>query len=41
VFDYNEAIDLLNNDELDNAATLICMQWLALNKSKIDKQIHA
>ncbi|MFT6528831.1 MAG: ADP-ribose pyrophosphatase [Psychrosphaera sp.] len=41
VFDYNEAIDLLNNDELDNAATQICMQWLALNKSKIDKQIHA
>jgi ADP-ribose pyrophosphatase len=38
VFDYNEAIDLLNSGELDNAATVICMQWLALNKSKLDKE---
>jgi len=36
VFDYNDAIELLNNGDLDNAATVICMQWLALNKSKID-----
>lgn len=39
VFDYNEAIDLLNNGELDNAATVICMQWLALNKPSLDKII--
>jgi len=38
VFDYNEAIDLLNTGELDNAATVICMQWLALNKSKLDRE---
>jgi ADP-ribose pyrophosphatase len=38
VFDYNEAVDLLNTGELDNAATVICMQWLALNKSKLDKE---
>lgn len=38
VFDYNEAIDLLNDGQLDNAATVICMQWLALHKSKLDKE---
>lgn len=38
VFDYNEAIGLLNDGQLDNAATVICMQWLALNKSKFDKE---
>ncbi|GHB62990.1 ADP-ribose pyrophosphatase [Psychrosphaera saromensis] len=40
VFDYNDAIDLLNSGELDNAATVICMQWLALNKSKLDKEFE-
>ena len=38
VFDYNEAIALLNDGQLDNAATVICMQWLALHKSKLDKE---
>lgn len=37
VFDYNDAIDLLKSGDLDNAATVICMQWLALNKSQIDR----
>lgn len=39
VFDYNDAVDLLDNGDLDNAATLISMQWLMLNKPTIDKQI--
>lgn len=37
VFNYQQALDLLQSGDIDNAATVICMQWLALNKSKIDE----
>ncbi|NVK26209.1 MAG: NUDIX domain-containing protein [Gammaproteobacteria bacterium] len=35
VFDYDDALHLLQSGELDNAATVISMQWLALNKQKL------
>ena len=31
----DEALTRLNNGEMDNAATVICMQWLALNREKM------
>lgn len=34
VMSYDEAITLLNEGEIDNAATVICLQWLALNRDK-------
>ena len=40
VFDYQHALDLLQSGEIDNAATVICMQWLALNKTKLDKELN-
>lgn len=40
VFDYNDAVELLLNGDLDNAATVICMQWLALNKAKLDQELN-
>jgi ADP-ribose pyrophosphatase len=40
VFDYQEAIDLLQSGEIDNAATVICLQWLALNKQKVDQEFN-
>ena len=36
VFDYEQVLDLLQSGELDNAATLISMQWLAMNKQKLE-----
>ena len=41
VFDYQDALGLLQSGEIDNAATVICLQWLALNKSRIDKELNA
>lgn len=41
VFDYQDALDLLQSGEIDNAATVICLQWLALNKTRIDKELNA
>lgn len=40
VFDYQDALELLNEGIIDNAASVISLQWLALNKSKVDKQIE-
>lgn len=40
VFDYQDALDLLQSGEIDNAATVICLQWLALNKTRIDKELN-
>ncbi|GAA79727.1 NUDIX domain-containing protein [Pseudoalteromonas sp. BSi20495] len=31
----DDALIRLNNGEMDNAATVICMQWLALNRGKM------
>lgn len=39
VFDYDYAMAQLLNGTIDNAATVICMQWLALNKTQIDNQV--
>lgn len=39
VFDYQQALDLLQSGEIDNAATVICLQWLALNKHKVDQEL--
>ena len=39
VVDYNHGLELLENGTLDNAASVICMQWLALNKSKVDREL--
>ncbi|MDO6718616.1 ADP-ribose diphosphatase [Psychrosphaera sp. 1_MG-2023] len=36
VMDFDDALDLFNQGVIDNASTVICVQWLALNKSKID-----
>ncbi|MBU2882850.1 ADP-ribose diphosphatase [Psychrosphaera sp. B3R10] len=36
VMDFDDALDLFNQGVIDNASTVICIQWLALNKSKID-----
>ena len=33
-----DALTRLNNGEMDNAATVICMQWLALNRDKMAKK---
>ncbi len=41
VFDYQQALDLLQSGEMDNAATVICLQWLALNKQQVDSEINA
>ena len=38
VFDYQDGLDLLQSGNLDNAATMIAMQWLALNKQKLEQQ---
>ncbi|BBN80494.1 ADP-ribose pyrophosphatase [Pseudoalteromonas sp. A25] len=35
VIPYAKAIDLLQSGEIDNAATVISLQWLALNKDKV------
>lgn len=40
VFDYQQALDLLQSSEIDNAATVISLQWLALNKHKIDSEFN-
>ena len=38
VLAYDEAIARLNSGEIDNAATVISLQWLALNKAKFSAQ---
>ena len=35
VLTYDEAITRLNSGEIDNAATVISLQWLAINKAKV------
>ncbi|AOT07183.1 NUDIX domain-containing protein [Pseudoalteromonas luteoviolacea] len=35
VMSYDEAMCRLESEEIDNAATVISLQWLALNKSKL------
>ncbi|NOU51722.1 ADP-ribose diphosphatase [Pseudoalteromonas sp. JBTF-M23] len=35
VIPYAQAIDFLQSGEIDNAATVISLQWLALNKDKV------
>ncbi|KZX00740.1 ADP-ribose pyrophosphatase [Pseudoalteromonas luteoviolacea] len=35
VLSFDEAIARLESEEIDNAATVISLQWLALNKSKL------
>ncbi|KTF10635.1 NUDIX domain-containing protein [Pseudoalteromonas sp. 10-33] len=35
VLSVDDALTRLNNGEMDNAATVICMQWLALNHEKM------
>ena len=35
VLSVDDALTRLNNGEMDNAATVICMQWLALNYEKM------
>ncbi len=40
VFDYQQALDLLQSGEIDNAASVICLQWLALNKQKVDAELN-
>lgn len=40
VFDYQQALDLLQSGEIDNAASVICLQWLALNKQRVDAQLN-
>jgi len=39
VLDYEESMTLLEKGVIDNAATVICMQWLALNKSKLPAKL--
>jgi len=34
----DEALERLNRGEIDNAATVICLQWLALNRDRIRKK---
>ncbi|MGE6449565.1 MULTISPECIES: NUDIX domain-containing protein [unclassified Pseudoalteromonas] len=34
----DEALQRLNRGEIDNAATVICLQWLALNRDRIRKK---
>ena len=38
IMDLDEAFERLNNGEIDNAATVICLQWLALNRDRIRKK---
>ena len=40
VFEYSQAIELLNQGIIDNAASVISLQWLALNKSDVDAKIQ-
>ena len=40
VFDYQQALDLLQSGEIDNAASVICLQWLALNKQRVDSELN-
>ena len=35
ILSVDDALMRLNNGEMDNAATVICMQWLALNREKM------
>ncbi|MFC3031973.1 ADP-ribose diphosphatase [Pseudoalteromonas fenneropenaei] len=35
VMSYSEALQRLNSEEIDNAATVISLQWLALHKTQI------
>ncbi|XQF89534.1 hypothetical protein ACOBV8_11475 [Pseudoalteromonas espejiana] len=35
VLTLDDALTRLNNGEIDNAATVICLQWLALNRQRI------
>ncbi|NMP02908.1 NUDIX domain-containing protein [Pseudoalteromonas arctica] len=35
ILSVDDALMCLNNGEMDNAATVICMQWLALNREKM------
>ena len=37
IMDLDEAFERLNRGEIDNAATVICLQWLALNRDRIRK----
>ncbi|MEL0646646.1 NUDIX domain-containing protein [Pseudoalteromonas agarivorans] len=38
VLSVGDALTRLNNGEIDNAATVICMQWLALNREKMARK---
>ncbi|MBQ4798428.1 NUDIX domain-containing protein [Pseudoalteromonas sp. MMG006] len=38
VLSVDDALTRLNNGEIDNAATVICMQWLALNREKMARK---
>ncbi|MEJ6475040.1 NUDIX domain-containing protein [Pseudoalteromonas piscicida] len=39
VMPLDEALARLDNEEIDNAATVISLQWLALNKARISKAV--
>ena len=41
VIPFSDAMTRFNNGEIDNAATVISLQWLALNKARILKQWQA
>ncbi|QTL37130.1 MULTISPECIES: NUDIX domain-containing protein [Pseudoalteromonas] len=41
VMPFSEALTRLENEEIDNAATVISLQWLALHKAKMLAQWHA
>jgi len=38
IISFNDAMARLNNGEIDNAATVISLQWLALNRERIQNQ---
>ncbi|MDP2634342.1 MULTISPECIES: NUDIX domain-containing protein [unclassified Pseudoalteromonas] len=38
IISFNDAIARLNNGEIDNAATVISLQWLALNRERVLNQ---
>jgi len=38
IISFNDAMTRLNNGEIDNAATVISLQWLALNRERILNQ---
>ncbi len=38
VFDVEQVFAMLEDGTIDNAAAVICIQWLQLNKAKIDKK---